>query len=355
MADALGFRRKRAIAALGLSFLLEEEAQQPRKRSRKVYMRDWIALREERGIYHQLVKELETGDRVAYKEFFRMTKQQFCFLVEKVSPLIEKKQQPSPINSVRSTIKPDERLAVTLRYLATGESFHSLEYSFRISRQSISSIVYETSRALYQVLAPEFLKVPSTEREWQILADKFESRWNFPHGIGAIDGKRVIIQQPPNSGSHFYDYKGNNSIVLLTVFGPDYQCIWASAGTNGRSPDSAIWQNCDLKMALSSADNPLNLPKPKPLPGRSMPVPYVLTGDDAFALTRYLMKPFPLSGLSRAQRVFNYRLSRMRRISENGLGIIGNRWRVFRAPILLPPDKVIALIMVALVLHNFLR
>ena len=163
-----------------------------------------------------------------------MTKQQFCFLVEKVSPLIEKKQQPSPINSVRSTIKPDERLAVTLRYLATGESFHSLEYLFRISRQSISSIVYETSRALYQVLAPEFLKVPSTEREWQILADKFESRWNFPHGIGAIDGKRVIIQQPPNSGSHFYDHKGNNSIVLLTVFGSDYQCIWASARTNGR-------------------------------------------------------------------------------------------------------------------------
>ena len=118
---------------------------------------------------------------------------------------------------------------------------------------------------------------------------------------------------------------------------------------------TAIWQNCDLKMALSSADNPLNLPKPKPLPGRSMLVPYVLTGDDAFALTRYLMKPFPLSGLSRAQRVFNYRLFCMRRISENGLGIIGNRSRVFRTPILLPPDKVIALIMVALVLHNFLR
>ena len=71
-----------------------------------------------------------------------------------------------------------------------------------------------------------------------------------------------------------------------------------------------------------------------------------------FALTRFLMKPFPLTGLSRAQRIFNYRLSRMRRISENCFGIIANRWRVFRAPILLPPDTVI---LVALVLHNFLR
>ena len=206
-----------------------------------------------------------------------------------------------------------------------------------------------------QVLAPEYLKVPNTKSEWDAVANKFEARWNFPNGVGAIDGKRVIVQQPSNSGSHFYDYKGNNSIVLLAVFGPDYQCLWASAGTNGRSPDSAIWQNCDLKKALSSCHNSLDLPNPRPLPGRAMPVPYVLTGDDAFALTRFLMKPFPLTGLSRAQQIFNYRLSRMQRISENCFGIIVNRWRVFRAPILLPPDTVVDLILVALVLHNFLR
>ena len=86
---------------------------------------------------------LEVGDVVAYKEFFRMTKEQFCFLLGKVSPLIQKKEQPTPINAVRATIQPDERLAVTLRYLATGETYHSLEYSLRISRQTISSIVSE--------------------------------------------------------------------------------------------------------------------------------------------------------------------------------------------------------------------
>ena len=61
---------------LCLSMLLEEDEESNRKCNRKVYMRDWISRREERGIYHQLIKELEVGDRVAYKEFFRMMKQQ---------------------------------------------------------------------------------------------------------------------------------------------------------------------------------------------------------------------------------------------------------------------------------------
>ena len=99
-------------------------------------------------MFHHLIRELEVGDVVAYKEFFRMTKEQFCFLLRKVSPLIQKKEQPPPINAVRATMKPDERLAVTLRYLATRGTYHSLEYSIRISRQTISSIVSDTSRGL---------------------------------------------------------------------------------------------------------------------------------------------------------------------------------------------------------------
>ena len=62
-----------------------------------------------------------------------------------------------------------------------------------------------------------------------------------------------------------------------------------------------------------------------------------------------------LSRLSEEQRILNYRLSRMRRISENGFGIMANRWRVFRAPIQLPPDTVNLLVLVALILHNYLR
>ena len=67
------------------------------------------------------------------------------------------------------------------------------------------------------------------------------------------------------------------------------------------------------------------------------------------------MKPYPQKELSSNKRIFNYRLSRARRISENAFGILANRWQVFRKPFLLKPEKVKVITYSALILHNFLR
>lgn len=200
-------------------------------------------------------------------------------------------------------------------------------------------IVLECCQAIVKILGPIHIKTPDNQEKWSTIAKCFLQRWNIPNGIGAIDGK-IIVQQPFNSGSHYYDYKDNNSIILVAVFGPNYECLWADIGTNGRAPVGAIWQKSDFKNLLSSSSNPLSIPPPAPLPGKEMPVPYVLTGDNAFGLTRYLIKPYPRTHLSSEQRIFNYRLSRMRHISENGFGILANQWRLLRSPILLSPASV---------------
>ena len=72
--------------------------------------------------------------------------------------------------------------------------------------------------------------MPHTEEQWLALAAAFETRWNFPNGIGAVDGKRIVIQKPFNSGSHCFDYKSNNSIIMLVIFVPNYECLWADIG-----------------------------------------------------------------------------------------------------------------------------
>ena len=67
------------------------------------------------------------------------------------------------------------------------------------------------------------------------------------------------------------------------------------------------------------------------------------------------MKPYPFRGLSKKQRIYNYYLSRARRIVENLFGILANRFRIFLSPVLLSPENVEIITLVCCTLHNFLR
>ena len=108
-------------------------------------------------------------------------------------------------------------------------------------------------------------------------------------------------------------------------------------------------------MKLAGEENPLGIAAPKCLAGQRNPIPHICVGEDAFPLTSYMMKPYSQIGLTEEKRIFNYRLSRCRRISENAFGFLGNRWRVFRSRINLAPEKVSILVLGAITLHNYLR
>ena len=101
-----------------------------------------------------------------------------------------------------------------------------------------------------------------------------KERCQFPECIGAIDGKHIITQPPGNSGSYYYNYKHTNSIVLMAVTGPNYECLSYDIGTNGRVNDGGVWNKCILVKALQ--EGKMNLPLPCCLPRGNKQVPYVL-------------------------------------------------------------------------------
>lgn len=197
------------------------------------------------------------------------------------------------------------------------------------------------------------MRVPTSEEEWKAIATRFEKMWNLPLCIGALDGKHVKIITPVGSGSHFFNYKGTFSIVLLALVDAHLRFIYVDAGTNGRCSDGGVWAKSDFKKCFDS--NTLHIPEANYLPGTNMKVPYVIVADDAFPLTPKIMKPFSGRNLNDNQVIFNYRLSRARRVAENAFGILSNRFRIYKSEILASPLKARTFVLATCILHNFLR
>lgn len=67
------------------------------------------------------------------------------------------------------------------------------------------------------------------------------------------------------------------------------------------------------------------------------------------------MRPYSGRNLETKKTIFNYRLSRARRIIENTFGILVSGWRVFRKPICMNPKTVDKIVIATICLHNFLK
>lgn len=99
----------------------------------------------------------------------------------------------------------------------------------------------------------------------------------------------------------------------------------------------------------------LKLPNPKPVEIDGPALPYVLLADEAFPLTNFIMRPYPRSGrLDLPKKVFNYRLSRARRVVESAFGILAERWRIYRRPIISSVANAKKIVQATVVLHNFI-
>ena len=123
-------------------------------------------------------------------------------------------------------------------------------------------------------------------------------------------------------------------------------------GSFCRQSDGGIFAKSCFGRALAA--NTLGLTFERACGSTVPPLPYVFIGDEAFPLQIHMMRPYPGKGLSRQKRIFNYRLSRARRVVENAFGILTQRFRIFQKPIAISVDRVDDIIKAACCLHNFL-
>lgn len=195
---------------------------------------------------------------------------------------------------------------------------------------------------------------PTTE-QWQNIEKDFCTKWNYPNCIGALDGKHVVTEKPPNSGSTYFNYKKQFSVVLMALVDADLRFITVDVGAYGKNSDGGIFKNSALGRALNGGM--LKIPEPKKLPGTDILMPHVIVGDEAFPLSTNLMRPYPGVQLrnNNLKKIYNYRHSRARRCSENAFGLLCKKFRIFFKTLNVIPEHLDIIIMAATCLHNFLR
>ena len=253
--------------------LQNQENTRRQRRQRRWWIQPWILRRPILGQYDGLMPELRREDPQMFKNYIRVPAppQLYDELLLRLQPRLQRK-----CTRWRQPIGPGLRLALTLRFLATGDSYQSIAYDFLVPHNTISGIVTEVCDAIVEEYMEEVLDTPMQPHQWAEIADEFSRRWNLPHCVGAVDGKHVAIRKPKKGGSVFWNYKGYNSVVLMAMVDADYKFRWVQVGDPGSYSDGQIWKEADLKVAIER--NVAGLSDPSPVPADNQPMPFFLVG-----------------------------------------------------------------------------
>lgn len=142
-----------AIIAIALALSLDEKKKPKKvKKQRRTWAKEWLKNRQY-YTHEKLLTELRNFERNDFKNFLRMDDECFDEILTLVNPLIKKQN-----TSMREAIPASQRLSITLRYLATGNTFEDLKFISAISPQSIGNIVIDTCEAIIYCLR-NYIKV----------------------------------------------------------------------------------------------------------------------------------------------------------------------------------------------------
>ena len=115
----------------------------------------WLGKHEDRGQYHNIIAELYKEDRHTFNKFMLMSPETFTAVESRLTPDLQRQT-----NFLREPFSPGVKLAVTSRYLTTGESYVSLQLQIRVG-STINRFVPEICNAVIRYYCDEVVTCPT--------------------------------------------------------------------------------------------------------------------------------------------------------------------------------------------------
>ena len=186
-----------------------------------------------------------TYSDLRFKETFRVSKDTFLFILNKIRPDIEKDF------ITEDPVSPACRLAIHLYHLGRQDYLFTISKMTGYGVATVCQIVLEVCAAIVENLWNDSVSrhFPKNVNSLKNYIIEMESQWQFLCCFGAIDGCHIPIKCPAGglkACKEFHNFKNFYFIVLMAIIDAKYHIIWASAGFPGNSHDSIIFQSTSL-------------------------------------------------------------------------------------------------------------
>ena len=283
----------------------------------------------------------------SFKKKFRVSKETFCFILEKINHRILKEER------CETPISPEMRLGICLYKLGRGDYNFTVAELAGIAESTVCVIIKEVCLAIVEEMWNDHVEClfPKTREEFISIMADMEAHWQFGFAFCGIDGSHIPIKCPAGGAvamKQYYNFKNFYSVVLLALVDANYRFIWASCGAPGNTHDSTYFQSTNIWEKIC---NGTLLPNDIRTVGGDNISPINL-GDGAFPMRSWLMKPYGDAILSEEKRYFNYRLSRARMVTEGAFGKLKSRFRVLHRKCESHKDTVKIMTLACVVIHN---
>ena len=170
------------------------------------------------------------------------------------------------------------------------------------------------------------MQYPTLPEDWLLVESIFRLRWNFPHALGALDGRHFPIRCPQGEAASSATARASTPLYSW----PWWMEILSSCGwTWGQLGQLQIFKHTNLRHKIE--DGSIGFPDSEAL-GIDVPkVNFFILEDDTFPLKLWLIRPYSSRTMDLKEMVFNYRIGWGRTVVENAFGMLTSCFKIFQS------------------------
>ncbi|XP_030380143.1 uncharacterized protein LOC115628264 [Scaptodrosophila lebanonensis] len=325
------------ISALDLAGILNT-------RRRLEWTKEWLRKNQAEFLSKEnLLSELQSRKNECYhlNYFLAITESQFRYLVQKLEPIIS---QYAPQRKKKS-FSAEERLAITLKYLATGEVHSCRNYCFRASKFVINEMIANICLGFYEHLKDQYVQLPKTDEQWRNAATDMERKHNLPQCVGNLFMRSIQLQSNAAGGSGASDDRKRAPIIFTGIVDAEnnFQYVNVERATNSRPND--IYNQTTAVELLESKMNAMETQAEPHCKG------YYFVGDAVLPARSYLVTTRNVTKDSPAYEA----LEQVTAHAEQTIRILCNMFPILAQPLRVSEKHICEVVLGCVALYNFLR